>query len=320
MLELLETFCAVAEAGSLSRAAERLHITQPAITRQLRALERRLGAVLVTRTHQGVTLTPAGFAVLTHAREAVAAVRACRTAALEASAAGAQRLRVASGLMAMLYLLPPVVAQFTTLHPEVAVDLQPAHQRIAVERLLGYEVDAAVIASPVRNTMVRATPILHDPLLLVGIPGDGDAPVHLADLQGATLLVLPPSTGLYEQIESALRHRGITCHLVEHPTAETIKTSVALGMGVSILPASAVLKEVRAGTLSGRPIAGWPGAARVIQVLVRAEGRPPPPVAAFTSLLRTHYGGSALTLAHAARHPAPAGADEGYLNESRTSA
>jgi DNA-binding transcriptional LysR family regulator len=295
MLELLETFCAVAEAGSLTRAAERLHITQPAITRQLRALERRLGAILVTRTPQGATLTPAGLAVLVHAREAVAAVRACRAAALEASAAGSQRLRIATGLMAMLYVLPPVVARFRTLNPNVEVDLQPAHQRVAVERLLGYEVDAAVIASPVRNPMLRATPILHDPLLLIGAPNADDTPIPLAGLQGTTLLVLPSGTGLHEQIAAALRSGGITCHLVEYPTAETIKTSVALGMGATILPASAVLEDLRAGTLTARPLAGWPGAARVIQILVRAEGRPPPPVATFTRLLKDHYARSALT-------------------------
>ena len=287
MLDLLETFCAVAEAGSLTRAAERLHISQPALTRQSRALERQLGAVLLTRTYQGVTLTPAGRAVLTHAREAVTAMRACREAA-----AGAGRLRVAAGLMAMLYVLPPVVARYRALHPEVEVDLQPAHQRVAVDRLLGYEVDAAVIASPVRSAMVRATPLLHDPLLLVTAPSAGAGPVRLAELQGTTLLVLPSGTGLHEQVEEALRDGGVACHLVEYPTAETIKTAVALGMGATILPLSAVQEELRAGRLSGRLIAGWPGATRVIQFLVRAEGRPPRPVSALLTLLQEHYGGA----------------------------
>src|SRR5262249_55314939 len=69
VLPLLETFCAVAEYGSLTRAAEHLNLSQPAVTRQLKTLERQLGAVLVTRTPQGVSLTAVGQAVLPHARQ-----------------------------------------------------------------------------------------------------------------------------------------------------------------------------------------------------------------------------------------------------------
>jgi DNA-binding transcriptional LysR family regulator len=289
VLQLLETFCIVAEAGSLTRAGDRLHMTQPAITRQLRALERQLGAVLLTRTPRGVTLTPIGDRVLAHARQAVAAGRACREVAAEASAAGARRLRIAAGLMATQYVLPPVVARFRSLYPDVEVDLQPAHHRIAIERLLGYEVDAAVIASPVRSPQLRATPILHDPLLLVGAAGADRPPGRLADLRGRTLLVLTSGTGLHDQIETALRHRGIVCHLIEHPTAETIKTSVALEMGVTILPASAVRVEIANGTLAASPIVDWPEAARDIHLLVRTDGQTPRPVTAFSTLLREHY-------------------------------
>ena len=188
MLQLLETFCVVAEAGSLTRAAERLHITQPAISRQMRALERDLGAVLLNRTPQGISLTPVGRAVLTHAHQAVAAIRACRQVASgEDESAGRRvpRLVIAVGLMASLYVLPPVLARFRVLHPEVELDLQPAPHQIALSRLLDYAVDVAVLASPVRSALVRATPVLHDPLLLVSAPGDGTAAAHSRRCRGA---------------------------------------------------------------------------------------------------------------------------------------
>ncbi len=287
VLPLLETFCAVAELGSITRAAEHLNLTQPAVTRQLRTLERQLGAVLVTRTPQGVTLTSVGQAVLPHARQALAAVRGLQQAALEASAAHTSRLRIAAGLMVMLYVLPPVVSAFRGAHPHVEVDLQPLHQRVAVERLLEYEVDAAVIASPVRSPQMNAIPILHDPLLLVTAPSH--ALSSLDDLRDRTLLVLPVTTGLHEQISTALRQRGIPARLVEYPTAETIKTAVGLGMGISILPLSAVRSEVDAGTLAATAIAGWPEGERVIHALVRSEGHTPEHVSAFITLLRRHY-------------------------------
>jgi DNA-binding transcriptional LysR family regulator len=228
-------------------------------------------------------------------------VRACRSAALEfrrQGDGGPAQLRLAAGRMVTLYVLPPVVARFRRLHAEVEVDLQPTHHRVALERLLAHEVDAAVIASPVRSPLVRVTPVLHDPLLLVGPPAGpdasgtqaaGDGPAALAELRERTVLVLPAGTGLHEQIEAGLHRHGIACHLVEHPTAETIKTAAALGMGLTVLPESAVREEVRAGTLSARPIADWAEAERVIHVVVRAGGRPAAPVSAFTALLQQHY-------------------------------
>src|SRR5205085_10227025 len=108
-------------------------------------------------------------------------------------------------------------------------------------------------------------------------------------LAGATLLVLPAGTGLHEQVAAALRRRRVVCRTVEHPAAETIKTSVGLGVGLAILPSSALRSELAAGALSGRPIEDWPGATRTIRLLMRAEGRPPAPVAAFAALLREHY-------------------------------
>jgi DNA-binding transcriptional LysR family regulator len=294
VLHLLETFCAVAEAGSLNRATQVLHRTQPAITRQLRALERELGAILLARTSRGVTLTPAGEAVLPHARRALAAVRACHQAAVGASTPERHRLGISAGLMVALYVLPPVVARFREQHPGAAIDLRPGHHREAVRALLDYEVDLAVIASAVESPQLTAVPIMTDPLLLVGPPtstgphGGREAPrvARLTDLEGATLLLLPHDTGLGEQIEGALARAQVSCRLAPFPTAETIKSAVALGMGVTILPASAVHEELHDGRLTSREIADWPEARRVVRALLRAEGRPSPLASAFLALLR----------------------------------
>jgi DNA-binding transcriptional LysR family regulator len=302
MLHLLETFCAVADSGSLNKATEVLHLTQPAITRQIQALEAQLGAVLLRRTPRGVALTPVGEAILPHARAALAAVRMCQRLAAEASAGAAQHLRIAAGLMVTLYVLPPVLARFRERYPGVRIDLRPGHRRDAVDALLAYEVDAAIIASDVALPQLKAFPILSDPLLLIsppeGVPADAadsggrdGAPrmARLGDLVGTPLLVLPQGTGLAEQIEAALAAHGVTCDLVRSPTAETIKMSVGFGMGSTILPVSAVRQELRAGTLAGREIADWPEARRVVRLLVRAEGRTPDAVQTLLGLLQGEY-------------------------------
>ncbi len=374
MLDLLETFIAVTEAGSLNKAAEVLHLTHPAITRQIRSLEAQLDAVLLVRSSHGVTLTPAGVAVLPHAHQALAAAAACRAAARDAAGTRSQRLALATGLMVTLYVLPPVIARFRALYPDVEVTLLPGQHAAAIERLLAYQVDAAVIASDVTAPQIRAIPIFTDPLLLVEAPdsaavarGQGSQPagdpsgrgpiqgmgaVHpgfpgappvrvpgragtvprsehspttspspataslhlssraqrgisesahtptpkpagdsltLSSLQGATLLVPSPQTGLRRQIEHALATRGVVCPLVEHPTAETIKTAIALGMGVAILPQSVVAEDLHAGRLAAHPFSDWPDAHRTVRVLLRAEGATPPPVQALIRLLQERY-------------------------------
>jgi len=86
-----------------------------------------------------------------------------------------------------------------------------------------------------------------------------------------------------------LRERHVEANLVEYPTAETIKTAVALGMGSTVLPLSAVRDELSTGKLAAQAIAGWPGGERIIHALVRSEGHTPDHVNAFINLLRRQY-------------------------------
>lgn len=288
MLHLLESFCVVAETGSLSKAAEALHLTQPAITRQIKSLEAQLGAVLLNRTPHGVELTPAGQAVLPHARESLAAVAACRHAASQASGGGPDALRIAAGLMITLYTLPPVIKAFKEAYPSIPVDLIPGNHRETLDRLLDYKADVAFIASEVSASNTKAIKLFSDPMVLVS-HRQPDPPSRLADLQEKTVLVLQPQAGLRQEVERALADRSITCRLVEHPTVETIKTAVQLQMGVTLLPASAVREDVRAGRLAAQPIADWPESSRTIRAFVRAEGAIPEPVRTFIHLLKDHY-------------------------------
>ncbi len=288
MLHLLESFLVVAETGSLNKAAEALHLTQPAITRQIKALEAQLGAVLLTRTTHGVELTPAGRAVLPHARQAIAAVAACRHAAVEATGGDPLRMRIAAGMMITLYTLPPVINAFRAKYPNVAVELHPGHHRDVLDRLMAFEADVALIASVVNLPEAKATKLFSDPLLLVS-PPQPEPPTRLADLQGKPLLVLHPQAGLRNEVERALADHAVTCRLIEHPSVETIKTAVLLQMGATILPASAVRDDVRSGKLVAQPIADWPESVRTIRAYTRAEGALPEPVRTFIHMLKDHY-------------------------------
>lgn len=294
VLPFLETFCTVAATGSLSRAAEALHISQPAVTRQIKALEQELGAVLLTRTPRGVELTPVGHKVLEHARQALAAVTACRRAAAEAVPGAQERLRIACGAMLMQFALPPVLTAFRAERPDLDVDLRTGHFQTCVDLLLSYEVDLSVISTPMYRSGLKVTPLFRDPVMLVTAP---DSPlatrsfVNLEDLRGLSLFVLPRQTGWRQQMTRVLAQADIACTLVEHPTVETIKVVVGMGMGATLLPRTAVTPDAAAKRLVAIPIRDWPEEGRIIYEIVRSEGALPSVARAFRAALRNSYAG-----------------------------
>lgn len=289
MLNLLETFCAVVQAGSINKAAESLHLSQPAITRQIKALEKDLGAVLLTRSTHGVELTPAGEAILPFAHQALSAVAGCRQAAARAAGQGAERLAIASGLMIMLFSLPSVIERFREVWPTIGIELRPGNWGEAIDKLLAYEVDVAFLSTPLQVAGVKGTPLFKDPLLLVGAP-NSTMPRRLADLEGQTVLMLTPDSGLRGELGREIEARGIEPKIITHPTVETIKLTVSLGMGWTILPSSAIRDEVRAGKLAAEPIEDWPEAVRTIRAYTRAEGALPEPARHLIALMREAYG------------------------------
>ena len=292
MLHLLETLCAVAETGSLSRAAENLHLTQPAVTRQIKALEQELGAVLLTRTTHGVELTPAGKAVLPQAKLALAAFEACRRAAAEAAEGGAGHLRVAAGHMVMQFLLPPVLAEFRAAHPEVQVELHTGHYQECLDYLVGYQADLALISTPPTVSGVKASPVLLDPVAAVAAPNHPlvrTGSIGMADLAGQTLLSLPRQAGFRQMVAGVLAGADIQCLFAEQPTVEAVKTMAALEMGAAILPMSAVAEDVQRGRLAAVPIRDWPDQGRTVLAVTRSEGAVPGPARVLLLALKARY-------------------------------
>lgn len=290
MLRLLETFCAVVDAGSLNRAAELLHLSQPAVTKQVRALEAELGVALLVRGPQGVTLTPIGRRIHLLARRAVAAAQACRRAAAEWQNPGSSRVVVGAGLTLTLFTLPPVIATFRREVPGARVEVRTGTSQESLDRLLGYEVDLAFVTSPVSHPEVRGLALFQDPLVLAAAPGGlpgGGKPVRVADLQGRTLISFQRGSGLRQYIDQVLEARGISPEVVmEFDSIEAIKTMVGLDLGVALLPWSALKADAAAGRVATAPLADWPDAGRTISMLWRRDAFRPPTVRQFQTLAR----------------------------------
>src|SRR3954468_15046635 len=226
-LRKLRYFVAVADQLHFGRAADELHIAQPVLSRQIRALEQDLGASLFTRDRHGVALTDAGRQLLADAGPLLASAHAARRRVSEA-ARGSRRLTV--GFRAGIPVIPAARA-FEARHPDVVVDVQRIEGDDQAPMLLDGRIDVAYVRLPIDETGLRLTPLYTEPFM-VALPADhrlaGKDEVTEADLAGEPLIwhadaSTQPTRRPHP--DSGLRVRGVEEKL-EH---------VAAGRGISFV-------------------------------------------------------------------------------------
>ncbi|AUO25824.1 LysR family transcriptional regulator [Pseudomonas sp. NC02] len=250
MLELrqLRAFVAIAEEGYITRAAERLGMQQPPLTRLLQSLEAELGVVLMERLPRGVRPTTAGLALLEEARHILAGVDG--VADIVRRAARGERGRLAIGFTSSAALhpfVPSVLRLFRETFVGVSVVLEEAGTGELLDALLHEKLDAAFIRSPLSGTQaLQDQPILVEPMLLA-LPTDHplainpSTPLPLAALatEAFVLYRRRVGLGLYDAILVACREAGFSPQVVQEAPRMTATLSlVAAGLGVSIVPAS----------------------------------------------------------------------------------
>lgn len=205
----LRYFVAVAEELHFTRAAERLYLSQPALSKQIRMLERQLGAELFERDRQGVALTPVGAALLPHARRVLAAWDEAGRAVEQAKSR--QRATLLVGMStspARNGMLPAIRSRFTALHPGAAVTLREIGWEDPTAGLAGGLVDVAFVWLPLPSPERYGWIVVAEEPRLVAMPADGalarrlakrlpgpEIPVDFADLLGEPFLALPSSAG-----------------------------------------------------------------------------------------------------------------------------
>ncbi|MEO8489191.1 LysR family transcriptional regulator [Pseudomonas sp.] len=250
MLELrqLKAFVAIAEEGYITRAAERLGMQQPPLTRLLQSLEAELGAVLMERLPRGVRPTTAGLALLEQAREILA--QADGLAEVVRRAAKGERGRLAIGFTSSAALhpfVPGVLRLFRETFVGVSVVLEEAGTGELLDALLHQKLDAAFIRSPLSGTQaLHDEPILVEPMLLAlptdhPLALDSGLPLPLATLVNESFVLYRRRVGLglYDAILVACREAGFSPQVVQEAPRMTATLSlVAAGLGVSIVPAS----------------------------------------------------------------------------------
>ncbi|GAA3600293.1 LysR family transcriptional regulator [Kineosporia mesophila] len=232
-LRKLRYFVAVAQTLHFGRAAEELHIAQPVLSRQIRALEQDLGTPLLTRDSHGVALTDAGRQLLTDAGPLLASTQAIRRRVTAAARSG-RRLMV--GFRAGI-TITPAVRQFAAGHPGVTVDMQRIEADDQAAMLLDGRIDIAYVRLPIDEAGLRVTPLYVEPRVAVLPAGHrlaGKEQITEADLAGEPLL-WPADAGTQPtrlpHPDAGYRVRGVD-ETLEH---------VAAGRGISFLARSATV-------------------------------------------------------------------------------
>lgn len=286
-LNALRLFAAVVEHRGFSRAAEAVHVSQPAVSKAVRELERRAGMPLLERGGRGVRLTEAGTALYARARRIFAEERAAEEELRARRGVELGTLRIGASTTIATYLLPELLAAFDRRHPGVELRVESLNTRAVVERLLAYELDVALVEGPVRAAEVESTVWREDRLVMIAPTSHRLAgrSVAAGELARERFLVREPGSGTRAVSEAALAALGVEPGTtLELGSTEAIKRAVAAGLGVAMVSLSALEVELALGTLAVVEVEGL----EIVRPLSRLSlsGRPPSQAArAFERLL-----------------------------------
>jgi DNA-binding transcriptional LysR family regulator len=287
----VEGFLEVARRGSVSRAAEALFITQPTLTARLHGLEKELGTPLFLRTPHGMRLTDAGRAWIPFAERALRALFDGREALEQVMTASAGHLMIAAAPAVSTYVLPELLERFVARHPRVEVSVRTGHSEDVVDLVVRDEVQLG-LGRTIRHPDLELRPFHTEELVLVCAPDhlfSKRKDVEMAEVAAQKLIMFDRTSSYYEITQGAFLSAGVKLRgLMELDSIEAAKKMVERGLGVALLPRTAVAREVEGGTLAVVAMKDAPPMHNSIVVFRRRDaGEPAGIVAAFLELIGT---------------------------------
>ena len=242
--DTLKMFITIAQAGSISAAAQQLGYAQSNISTKLQQLERDLNTRLVYRNNRGIVLTATGQQLLQRAIQIVQLTD--RTIADIQHPHDVQgKLRLGTLQTAASTFLPPILSHYHRHYPKVTLTIQTGTTLANTQAVLNYQIDGAIIGGTVNDDALISIPLMQEPLCLI----TANSPT--ADIQNSPLLVFPVGCAYRKTLERWLDSQQIVSHYpVEFDYLNAIIASVSAGLGMSILPIRVVQPYVDAGTLT----------------------------------------------------------------------
>ena len=275
----LAAFCAVVEKSSFSQAAEKLGVTQPAVSLQVRALEERLGQTLLDRSGRRVEPTEAGLRLYRSAQRMLALEEQLyeEVAADSEDLQGTLEIGASTGPGA--HLVPLLLCEFQREHPDLHVALSIWDTQTVSDKVAARELELGVVGALRRSRSLEFAPLVRDEIVLAVPPGHPAAgrSVSLDDLREESVIAMQEGAGVRQVVDDELRRAGLRVReldpKLELGLQESVKSAVAAGFGVTFISRTAIEGELAAGTLAAARVAGLEPARQIY--VVRAKGRPP---------------------------------------------
>src|ERR671930_204982 len=276
----LVAFCTVVERKSFSQAAERLGVTQPAVSLQIRSLEQRLGRQLLDRSGRRVEPTEAGLRLYASAQKLLAVEEQLLEDVVggeEGDLSGTLELGASTGPGGAV--VPVLLCEFQALHPEVRVRLAVSDTQTVVAQVAERELELGVVGAARRHRGVVFEPFFRDEVVLATPPDHrfAGSTISLDELREEPLIVMQEGAGVRQVIEDELRRAGTRLRDLEPKLElglqESARSAVAAGYGVTFISRAAIEADLAAGTLAAARVKGLEPAREIS--LVRSTGRSP---------------------------------------------
>ncbi|MDQ3010746.1 MAG: LysR family transcriptional regulator [Acidobacteriota bacterium] len=254
-IETLKTFCDLVETGSFSKAALLNFISQSAVSQQIKSLEQRFGQQLIERSQRNSAApTEAGKLLYAEFKEIVERFTAIESRLQAKSGVMTGTIRVATVYSIGLHELPPYIKTFIKEHPQVRVHIEYSRTDKVYEACLNNTIDFGIVALPLRKPNIAVIPLREDKLVVVCNPEHslargkrgGSRRISIKLLAGEEFVAFERDIPTRKTIDRILKqHKVAVNYVMEFDNIETIKRSVEVGIGLSILPETAVANEVR---------------------------------------------------------------------------
>ncbi|MDR5758458.1 LysR family transcriptional regulator [Caballeronia sp. LZ035] len=236
----LETFLAVADLGSFSAAAKKMHVSQPSVTNRVQRLEAMLKTKLVERTTRRVTPTPDGEELARRARLALQGLRELLTDFHARAAASKMRTVIATTPMLAAVVLPQLIQSFRQAYPSIQIQVRDLQYEAVLATLEAGQADLAVSAFDGESSKLHFEPLAREPMLVVlpkAHPLAGAQDITLEQLADLPLMLLDRYALLQTRLSAELARRGLTLSTIQHATnVGTVLGLVDAGLGATFLP------------------------------------------------------------------------------------
>jgi DNA-binding transcriptional LysR family regulator len=265
-MQQLEALIHLVEERSFSRAAKKMHLTQPSLTKHIRNMEEALGAKAVNRASRSLALTPEGKVLYDYARRIVRLRDEARERVLRLRETESGDILIAASTIPATYILPYAISGFRKKFPEIRATVHTADSSYVIETVLDNGAEIGFVGKKPSGGKLIAEELWKDRLVLAvpsGHPWAKRRSVRIAEIAKASFVIREKGSGTREALEDCLRetagpgplHLNVAAEL---GSSEAVKEAIIAGLGISVISVHAIRRELKAGILSALAIEGCP--------------------------------------------------------------